>query len=221
MMSKWRWAGPPRSPQGCPPLTPKPFTRLPLSAGVSRDSGDPGPLLQGSSQARLLTWLSSQVALGFRPHTFGDRKNTLDRKKGALPWWISLTHCPCCQLSIVAWDPEFPRLHGDFGRSPSPYTEVQGRQAREHLSEATGLLSFLFDANSPSPSHLPTCLWKTHVTLCLLTRILPLPQPEQPGHWLCYLLALGLGCTSCLLHTSAPSSAKQRCVSTLTSQGVS
>lgn len=104
MMSKWRWAGPPRSPQGCPPLTPKPFTRLPLSAGVSRDSGDPGPLLQGSSQARLLTRLSSQVALSFRPHTFGDRKNTLDRKKGALPWWISLTHCPCCQLSIVAWD---------------------------------------------------------------------------------------------------------------------
>lgn len=85
MVSKWRWAGPPGSPQGCPSLTPMPFTRLPLSAGVSGGSGDPGPLLQGSSQARLLTQLFSQVALGFRPHTFGDRKNRLDRKKGALP----------------------------------------------------------------------------------------------------------------------------------------
>lgn len=101
MMSKWRWAGPPRSPQGCPPLTPKPFTRLPLSAGVSGDSGDPGPLLQGSSQARLPTRPSSQVALGFCPHTFGDRKNTLDRKKGALPWWISLIHCPCCHPPLL------------------------------------------------------------------------------------------------------------------------
>lgn len=136
MMSKWRWAGPPRSPQGCPSLTPKPFTRLPLSAGVSRNSGDPGPLLQGSSQARLLTRLSSQVALGFRPHTFGDRKNTLDRKKGALPWWISLTLCPCCHSPLLLGTriPKAPwrfrkvsfALHGGSG------TPGQGTFERSH-----------------------------------------------------------------------------------------
>lgn len=124
-----------QEPPGMP--TPYPKALYPAtSLSRSGDSGDPGPLLQGSSQARLLTRLSSQVALGFCPHTFGHRKNTLDRKKGALPWWMSLTHCPCCHSPLLL-ETRMPKAPGRFRKVSfalhgGPGTPGQGTFERSH-----------------------------------------------------------------------------------------
>lgn len=152
MISKWCCAGPLRNPQGCPSLTPKPFTRLPLSAAVSCDSpGDPEPLPQRSIQARLLTQLSSQGAMGFHSHTFGDRKNRLGTG-GREPYHdgsasstvrVATMHC-CLGLRI-------PKALGRLGKVSSALRRGPGKPSQGKSERSTGLLSFLLADNSPIP----------------------------------------------------------------------
>lgn len=165
------------------------------------------------------------MALGFRPHTFGDRKNTLDRKKGALPWWISLilvhVTTPHCCLG-----PRIPKAPGRFRKVSFAWHRGPGKPGQETAERGTGF-----------------CLCFSMLTLQSHSHSIPLPpvylSVEDPHHCLSahpystptslgtgqnlgtgYLLALVLVCTSCLLHSSAPS-VKRRCVSRPTSQWVS